>query len=256
MMKIKTIVVDDELLGRERITGLLSRHPEIQIVAECENGLEAVSRINQEKPDLVFLDVQMPEMDGFTALSHVQIEPMPVVIFVTAHDKFALKAFEVHALDYLMKPFDRDRFENALKRALGELEKRQSGVLSRQLSSLLADYKPEKKAVDRLTVKLDGRIIFIKVEDIDWVEAADNYVTLHLGAEKHMMRETMGSLEMKLPEDKFVRISRSAIVNMETIREMQPLFHGDYTVILKDGTKLTLSRNQRDKLQKILGKVG
>jgi two-component system LytT family response regulator len=255
-MKIRAIIVDDELLGRERIAGLLQKHPEIEVIAECENGTDAVIKITEETPDLVFLDVQMPELDGFGVLASLELEVMPAVIFVTAHDKFALKAFEVHALDYLLKPFDRERFDSALQRALNEIGRRQSGQLTKQLTNLIADLKPERKGLERLTIKADGRIFFIKVEDVDWIEAADNYVTLHVGPDKHMMRETMASLENKLPEEKFVRISRSAIVNMEVIKEMQPLFHGDYAIILKDGTKLTLSRNQREKLQKILGKVG
>jgi two-component system LytT family response regulator len=185
-------------------------------------------------------------------------DPLPAVIFVTAYDRFALKAFEVHALDYLLKPFDRERFQKALTRARGLVQQRQSGELSQRLSSLITDLKaakPEPKPLDRLAIKTEGRVLFFRIDDIDWIEAADNYVNVHVGNEQHLHRETMSALEAKLPQNRFLRISRSTIVNVERIKEMQPMFHGDYVVILKNGARLNLSRNYRDKLNHLLWKV-
>ena len=199
----------------------------------------------------------MPEVDGFGVVAGLEEVPLPAVIFVTAYDQFALRAFEVHALDYLLKPFDRERFQKSLERARKLVQQRQTGDLSQKLSSLITDLKPEKaetKFLDRLAIKLEGRVLFFKIDDIDWIEAADNYVSVHVGSEQHLHRETMSALEGKLPPNRFLRISRSTIVNVERIREMQPMFHGDYVVILKDGTRLSLSRNYRDKLNQLLGK--
>ena len=182
---------------------------------------------------------------------------MPAVIFVTAYDRFALKAFEVHAVDYLLKPFDKERFITALNRAIDQVKRQQAGELSQRLTAFLADVRPEQKPkqLDRIAVKSSGRVVFVKVDEIDWVEAADNYVSLHVGSENHLHRETMASIEGQLPPEKFMRISRSTIVNMERIKELQPLFHGEYTVILRNGTKLTLSRSYREKLDQLMGRI-
>lgn len=258
-MKIRTLIVDDEPLARERLHALLEAEPDIEIVGECADGVQALATIRSAQPDLVFLDIQMPELDGFGVIAGLGPEKLPAVIFVTAYDRFALKAFEVHALDYLLKPFDRERFAKALQRARAMVEQRQSGDLNKRLSALLTDLKPEKpepKFLDRIAIKSEGRVLFFKTEDIDWIEAADNYVSIHVGNEAHLHRETMLSLEAKLPSARFVRISRSAMINLERVKEMQPMFHGDYVVILKNGTRLTLSRNYRDKLSHILGKSG
>jgi len=245
-MKIRTLIVDDEPLARERIRTLLEKEPDIEILGECDNGLLAVEQIRKDSPDLVFLDVQMPELDGFGVLEQIRGERMPAIIFVTAHDKFALQAFEVHAVDYLLKPFDRERFEKALRRATENIERRQGDDLSQRLSALLADVKPEGR-VDRLAIKTSGRVILLRVEEIDWIEAADNYVNLHVGNESHLHRETMTAMEDRLRSGNFLRISRSTIVNVDRIKELQPLFHGDYCVILRNGTRLTLSRGYREK---------
>lgn len=256
-MRIRTLIVDDEPLARERLHTLLEGEPDIDLVGECANGTEALAAVHRDRPDLIFLDVQMPELDGFGVVAQLQDEPMPAIVFVTAYDRFALKAFEVHALDYLLKPFDRERFATALERARKLVLQRHSGDLSKRLSSLITDLRPEKnepKYVDRLAIKTEGRVLFFKIDEIDWIEAADNYVSVHVGTEEHLHRETMSSLETKLPPTRFLRISRSTIVNLERIKEMQPMFHGDYVVILKNGTRLNLSRNYRDKLNHILGK--
>ena len=257
-MKIRTLVVDDEPLARERLRKFLEPEADIELIGECANGAEALELIQKERPDLIFLDVQMPEVDGFGVIAGLEEGPVPAVIFVTAYDQFALKAFEVHALDYLLKPFDRDRFQKALGRARDLVQQRQSGDLSLRLSSLLTDLKSEKsepKYLDRVAIKTEGRVLFFKLDDVDWIEAADNYVSIHVGHEEHLHRETMSSLETKLPPSRFLRISRSTIVNIERIKEMQPMFHGDYVVILKNGARLGLSRNYRDKLNHLLGKA-
>ncbi len=254
-MKIRTLIVDDEPLARERIRKLLQKETDVEILGECADGSEAVSAIRRDQPDLVFLDVQMPEVDGFGVLERLDREAMPAVVFVTAHDRFALRAFEVHALDYLLKPFDGERFRNALARAREQIRRRQSGELSERIGKLLADLKAGGKHQERLAVKSAGRVLFLKVEEIDWIEAADNYVNLHSGNECHLHRETMAALEGRLPADKFMRISRSTIVNIERIKELQPLFHGEYAVILRNGTRLTLSRSHREKLNRLLGRT-
>lgn len=256
-MKIRVLIVDDEPLARERVLALLQGEKEFECVGECSDGASAVEAIREQSPDLVLLDVQMPELDGFGVLARLGSGRMPAVIFVTAYDRFALKAFEVHAVDYLLKPFDKARFLAALRRASDQLKRAQAGELSQRLTALLAEVRPEPKTkhLERIAVKSTGRVTFVKVEDIDWVEAADNYVNLHAGSENHLHRETMASLESQLPPEKFIRISRSTIVNLDRIKELQPLFHGDYSVILNHGTKLTLSRSYRDRLDQILGRL-
>ncbi len=248
-MNIRTLIVDDEPLARERLQTLLRAEPRVELVGESANGLEAVEHIRALKPDLVFLDVQMPELDGFGVLRELAPDERPAVVFVTAFDQFAVKAFEVHAIDYLLKPFDRERLTAAVDRVAKALSQKQPDALHQKLNALLDELRPTQ-AADRLLVKSEGRMLFVRVADLDWVEAADNYVSLHVGRETHLLRETMTALEGRLPKP-FLRISRSTMVNTERIRELQPLFHGDYAVILHDGTKLTLTRGYRDKLQQL-----
>jgi len=255
-VKVKTLIVDDEPLARERLRNLLSAEPGIEILGECGNGIEALELIEKRTPDLVFLDVQMPELDGFGVTAALEGQRMPAIVFVTAYDKFALKAFEVHAVDYLLKPFDRERFQKALGRALDRIKREQSNELGERLSNLVADLRPASKSPERFPIKADGRVLLVKTDEIDWIEAADNYVNLHVGKESHMIRETMSAIEARLPALKFLRISRSTIVNLDRIKELQPMFHGEYTVILHNGTRLTVSRSHRDKLQPLLGKLG
>jgi two-component system LytT family response regulator len=255
MAKIRTLIVDDEPLARERVRLLLEREADVEVMGECGDGAEALDVIQRKRPDLVFLDIQMPELDGFGLLARLEMDPLPTIIFVTAFDQFALKAFEVHALDYLLKPFDADRLQAALQRARQWIQRQQTGERDPRLSGLVGDLRAAPKTADRLAVKSEGRMILLKMGEIDWAESADNYVNLHVGKESHLLRETMNALETRLPVDKFLRISRSTIVNLDRIRELQPMFHGEYAVILQDGKRLTLSRGYREKLNQLLGKV-
>ena len=255
MTKIRTLVVDDEPLARERVLSLLQHEADVEVVGECSDGGQAVSAIQQHAPDLVFLDVQMPGCDGFEVIRSVGADRMPTVVFVTAYDEYALQAFEVHALDYLLKPFGKDRFQQTLRHAREELERRRAGDLGRRLLALVHGAKPaEPPQVERLVVKSGGRVFFLRTDEIDWIEAAGNYVRLHLGAESHLFRETMNRMESRLDSRRFARIHRSRIVNTERIKEMQPWFNGDYIVVLRDGTRLTLSRGYRDRVQRKLAR--
>jgi two-component system, LytTR family, response regulator len=253
-MKVRTLIADDEELGRERLVRLLTAQPEIELVAQCGDGAQAVGAIQEHKPDLIFLDIQMPELDGFAVLDAINVDPMPVIVFVTAHDKFALKAFEVHAVDYLLKPFDRERFQSALNRALEQVKHRERGNTEQseaQTAALAEALSPPSKPIERLAIKSDGKITLVKTSEISWLQAAHNYVEIHEDKKTHLLRGTITAIETRLPAEKFVRISRSVIVNVDRVKELQPQFYGDYTVTLHDGTKLTLSRRYRSKLPQL-----
>jgi two-component system LytT family response regulator len=254
VVKLKVIIVDDETLAREKIREMLRRDSEVEIVAECSSGNKAIAAIQKHLPDLVFLDIQMPETDGFGVLKAVPTQKMPNIVFVTAYDQYALRAFEVYALDYLLKPFDRERFEKALKRAKEHIRKDRSSSLSHGILSLLEELKGGPRHLERLVIKHAGRVQLLKTQDIDWIEAEGNYVRIHTGKEEHLLRETIGSLESQLHPRKFMRIHRSTIVNIDRIRELQPWFHGEYRIILRDGAELMLSRSYREKLNEVLGK--
>ncbi|MFN2445488.1 MAG: LytR/AlgR family response regulator transcription factor [Vicinamibacterales bacterium] len=254
MSKIRTMVVDDEPVARERMVSLLQQEQDIELVGECADGQQAINAIQANHPDLVFLDVQMPACDGFRIIQQVGADRMPAVVFVTAYDEYALRAFEVHAIDYLLKPFGRDRFQQTLQHAREHLERQRAGDLGRRLLALVHDLKPEPQKLDRLVVKSGGRVFFLRTDDIDWIEAAGNYVRLHLGEEAHLFRETMNNMEGRLDLHRFVRIHRSHIVNTDRIKELQPWFNGEYVVVLQNGTRLTLSRGYRERLQERLGK--
>ena len=252
-MKIRALIVDDEPLGRERIRTLLREDAEVEIVGEIADGRAAIAAVERLKPDLLFLDVQMPKMDGFEVLDAIAEKHLPAIIFVTAYDRYAVQAFKVHALDYLLKSYDRERFESALERAKAEISRSHHGAVNERMVGLLEGLESRKQRASRLVIKAAGRIIFLRVEEIDWVEAADNYVRIHAGREGHLVRETLQSLEGRLDPAQFLRIHRSTIVNLDRIRELKPTFHGDYAVFLRDGTELTLSRNYREKLGQPLG---
>jgi two-component system, LytTR family, response regulator len=252
--RIRVLIVDDEPLARERIAAMLKGDSDIEIIGTCANGREALSAIQKQSPDLVFLDIQMPEMDGFEVLQRIPPESMPLVIFVTAYDKYALRAFEVFALDYLLKPFDRDRFLKALDRVKSEVHHRSESDFQQQVLALLEDLKIRPQSLNRMAVKSGGRIFFLRADEIDWIEAEGNYVRLHVSKESYLLRETIGALEEQLDRRKFLRIHRSTIVNIDRIQELQPWFHGEFRVILRNGTALMLSRTHREKLQELLGK--
>lgn len=252
---IRTLIVDDEAPARSRLRHLLRDDPDFALAGECSNGEQAVEAIRRDAPDLVLLDVQMPRLNGFEVCEALGLEAMPWVVFVTAYDRYALQAFEVHAIDYLLKPIDRDRFA----RTLHLVRQRLRGTPPRgpepgrdQLLALLAGLKDRTRAADRLAIKVDGRVLLLRTAEIDWLEAEGNYVRLHVGSAQHLFRDTLSALEADLPADRFLRISRSALVNLDAVRELQPLFYGDYCVILRDGTKLTLSRTYRDRVERLI----
>jgi len=248
----RVVIVDDEPLARERLRTLLADEPGMEIVGEANDGRSAVEAIASLSPDLAFLDVQLPGSTGFEIIEQVGASRMPFVIFVTAYDRYALRAFDVHALDYLLKPFDRERFRQAIARVRQQLDRRSNGDLEKRLLALVQDLKPAQPRVDRFVVKSGGRVFFVRNDEIDWIEAAGNYVKLHVGSDSHLFRETMNAVEARLDPDVFFRIHRSHIVNIERIRELQPWFNGEYVVFLKNGTRLTLSRGYREKLQEQL----
>ena len=249
-MTLRILIIDDEELARQRIRRLLAREEDVEVIGEACDGAQAVDSIRSLRPDLVFLDVQMPEVDGFAVLERLRPHPPPAVVFVTAHDDYAVRAFEVHAVDYLRKPFDAVRFKEAFSRARRRLAGAAAEERARKLDALLAQVEAQPpRSRERLMVRSDGRLYFVRIDDIDWVEAAGNYVKLHVGRDTHLMRETMAGIEKMLDSSRFLRIHRSAIVNLDRVREMQPWFSGEYTVILRDGTQLRLSRVYRDRLE-------
>ncbi len=252
--KTRVILADDEPLARARLRMLLAEESWIDVIAECSDGPATITAIEKFRPELVFLDVQMPGGSGFDVIESVGAGRMPFVIFVTAFDRYALRAFDVHALDYLLKPFDRDRFRDALTRAREQIERRSNGDLERRLLAIVNDLKPAAPPMERFVIKSGGRVFFLRAEDIEWIEAAGNYVKLHVGAETHVFRETMNSLEARLNPSVFFRIHRSHIVNIERVRELQPWFNGEYVVFLTSGARLTLSRGYREKLQDRIGR--
>jgi two-component system, LytTR family, response regulator len=252
-MKIRALIADDEPLARERVRELLAGENDIEVLAECSDGREAVEAIEKHTPDLVFLDIEMPELDGFQVLKSVRAEHMPAVIFITAYDRYAIKAFEEHAVDYLLKPFDRNRFMGALNRARNRMDQGNNGSLSTRLAALLQQVDSQPKLIDRLAIKSRGRVVFLRTDEIEWIEAAGNYVEVHSGKDCHLIRDTLNNFEEKLDARKFMRIHRSCMVNLEFIKELQPGIAGEYVVLMRDGRQLTLSRGYRDKVQQLIG---
>jgi two-component system LytT family response regulator len=248
-MRIRTLIVDDEPLAREWVRNGLQDEPDIDVVAECGDGFEAVRAVTELRPDLMLLDVQMPGLDGFGVLSSLEAQDLPAVIFVTAFDRYALKAFEAHAVDYLMKPFSSERLHDAVERARAQIDRSSERDLKAALHALLEDIQRERAYPEWLLIKKEDRSVFLRVADIDWIESSRNNVRLHVGKEIYVFHETTTGIESKLDPKKFFRIHRSTIVNIEKIREMHPWFNGDYAVTLKDGTKLTLSSTYRERLK-------
>lgn len=246
--RIRVLIVDDEALARKRIKRLLANDSWIEVIGECSDGQKAVEAIRALAPDLVFLDVQMPAISGFDVLRRLGSERMPTVIFVTAYDQYALKAFEVHAVDYLLKPFNRARFEKTVAHAKTLIGRIASGTINSQLVTLLSSLQRNREIGERFMIKSGGRIVFLRAEDIDWVETVGNYVRLHVSRESHLMRETMSGMELKLDPNRFLRIHRSTIVNLDRVKELQPWAKGEYVVIMRDGTRLNMSRRYRERL--------
>ena len=252
---LRAILVDDEPLARTHLRGLLAEHEGIEVVGEAGNGHDAIALIARERPDLVFLDIQMPELDGFGVVQAIGAEHMPVTVFVSAYDEYALKAFEAHALDYLMKPVDRERFGHSVARAVSRV-RQDAGMAAREpLARLVSQLARERRPVDRLAIKQDGRVLFLRIPDIDWVETDGDHVRIHIGPHVYVHRMTLTRLEERLPAPMFLRIHRSTLINVERIREMQPWFQGDYVLILQDGTKLTTGRTYRENVRRFLGKL-
>jgi two-component system, LytTR family, response regulator len=251
---IRALIVEDEPLARERLKMYLADEPDVEIIGECADGRRAVSAIRSLGPDLVFLDIQLPELDGFGVVEEVGAERMPVVIFITAYDQHAMRAFDVYALDYLLKPYKRDRLRRSVERARAQVLRGKGEALSERLLSLLESVRHGPRHVERLMIRSPGRVYFVRADEIDWIESEGNYVRIHAGEESHFLRDTLGGMEARLDRQKFVRIHRSTIVNVESIKELQPLFSGDYTVILRGGERLTMSRGHKEKLLSLIGK--
>ncbi len=268
---VRVLIVDDEPPARKRLARLLNAQDGFETIGQCTNGKEALETIEAEQPDLVLLDVQMPELSGLEVLEALDPETMPVVVFVTAYDQHALRAFELHAVDYLLKPFDDERFEVAVTRAKARIERGHLAGLSRRLLTLLRSVEggqqgepkelvehteTEQAPTDRLAIRSGDRLLIVKVEEIDWIEGAGVYARLHVGTKTHLIRETLTNLAEQLDPERFVRIHRSTIVNRDRVRELRSYFHGEYIVILEDATQLKLSRTYRDSLDQIAGRLG
>jgi len=252
---IRALVIDDEPLAREMIREMLEGDPEVEIIGECANGREAIAAIQSLSPDLIFLDIQMPELGGFEVLESFKTNGMPYVIFATAYDQYAVRAFEVHALDYLLKPFDRERFEIAWSRARQTIREDRSNQREQHILALLEELKAGPRYLERLVVKTEGRVFFLDVDDIHCIEAEGNYIRVYNGQKTYLLRETISGLESQLDPKKFLRIHRSSIVRIDKIKELQPWFHGEYHVVLENGKQLTLSRNYRSNLQDAVGRT-
>ncbi len=249
---IRALIVDDEPLARERVRGLLAGEADVEVVDECTNGLEAVKAIRRYSPELVFLDIQMPEMDGFEVLQQLGAKCPPAVIFVTAYDQYALDAFDMHAIDYLLKPFDGERFAWALDRARRLIGADPTAELTDRVRSLLAQVERDRTHLKRMAVKAGGRVYFLELEQIEWIESAGNYARLHEGGRSHLVRTTLKRLVEKLDPERFLRISRSTIVNLGFVRELQPWFRGGYVVILRNGKKLRTGRKYQANIDRML----
>lgn len=264
---IRVLIVDDESLARDTISLLLEDEPRFDVIGECEDGNEAVAAIREKQPDLVFLDIQMPGKNGFEVVEAIGAEAMPAVIFATAYDEYALRAFDLHALDYLLKPYDDERFERALNRAVKQIEQQKMGKMGNQLMKLVSGWRASQEPavaptpavaietpyLERIMVKTRDALFFVQVDDIDWIEAAGDYVMLHVGTQTHLVRDSMTRMEKKLPPRSFVRIHRSTIINLSRVKQFKPYFHGDYIVYLNDGTELRLSRRYWSRVERIIG---
>jgi two-component system LytT family response regulator len=255
---LRTIIADDEHLARTKLRLLLDSELGVQVVAECQDGQQTVEAVHAHKPDLLFIDIRMPHLDGFQVLESIVPDEMPAVVFTSAHDQFAIRAFEAHALDYLRKPFEAERLHHAVERARTELLKSHNRDLTARILDLLAKHAERNVEPasndDRMVVRTGGRMVFLDVSEIDWIEAAANYVKLHVGQESYSLREGIGKVADRLDSDRFVRIHRSVIVNAHKIKELQPCDSGEYIAVLKNGKELSCSRGYHTHLQRLIGK--
>jgi two-component system, LytTR family, response regulator len=247
-MTVRVLIADDEAVARRRIRRLLATDPDVSIVCECGDGASTLSSIVGDKPDIVFLDVQMPELDGFDVVQSVPSTDLPAIVFVTAFDRYALRAFDVHAVDYLLKPFTRERFRTAFSRARERLDKR---AHDEHLDALIDHVRAKRRYPVRVTVRAADRFIVIDWRDVDWIEAADNYVKLHVGPKEFLLRDTLALIEKQLDPERFARIHRSAIVQLDRIAELYPAGHGDVAIVLRGGARLVLSRTWRERVQRL-----
>jgi two-component system LytT family response regulator len=252
---MRTIIADDEPLARKKLRLMLSSEPGVQIVAECENGAQTVRALTTYKPDLLMLDIQMPDLNGFEILSRIPADEAPIVVFTTAYDRHAVRAFEAHALDYLLKPFDQERLHSAINRVRAELFKLGDREATFRVLNYLSERVGRPTQPDRrLVIKTGGRIVFLNFDEVDWMEAAANYVRLNVGKQSYLLREGIGHIAERLDPTQFIRIHRSVIVNVQKIKELQPVNSGEYIVVLKDGKELSCSRGYRAGLQQFIGK--
>lgn len=253
MSELRCVVVDDEPLARDLLRGMLEAYSDVEVVAECADGRTALRAIRKLDPDLVFLDVQMPKMDGFDLVQELDPETMPSIVFVTAYDRYALRAFEIHALDYLLKPFDEERLDRALTRARDHLGRADRGEELSRVLALLEDLGARDRYPDRIAIRRSDRTILQPVVDIDWLEADGKHVKFHVGDRTFAIREAMSRIERLLDPRTFLRVSRSAIVNVDRIREVQPWFHGDHVIVLQSGDQVTTTRTYRSSVNRLLG---
>lgn len=247
--KIKALIIDDEPLACKRIVTLLEEYDQVEVAAVCHNGMEAINEIKNKNPELIFLDIQMPEIDGFEVLRHIDTDSLPCVIFVTAYDEYALKAFEVHALDYLLKPFKKERFGEALARAQNTINREKATDFTNKVERLLVSLETSKDVLSRIMVESSGQYFFLDIDEVEWIESAGNYVEIHAGDRSYLIRETMVNMERKLDSNIFFRIHRTAIVNINFIKALEKWFHGDYKITLMNGEELTMSRNYKKLLK-------
>ena len=248
-MKLRALIVDDEPLAREWVRSAVADDHELEVIGECGNGFEAAESIRRLKPDLVFLDVQMPGLDGFGVLEALSPEEIPAIVYVTAVDHYAVRAFEAQAVDYLMKPFSRERLEEAVRRVRSLMNGRSLEEFRESIGKIVEKIRRDRSYPDWVLLKADGKNVFVKVKDIDWIESSRNNVRIHVGPAVYLLHETTSAIAQRLVPKKFLRIHRSSIVNIERIKELHPWFNGDYAVILRDGTRLTLSASYRDRLR-------
>lgn len=253
-LTIRTVLADDEPLARQKLNILLSAESGIEVLAECRNADETLAALRAYRPDLLLLDVQMPDADGFDVLKRIPPEQMPIVVFTTAYDQYAIQAFEAHALDYLLKPFDQERLHRALERVRNELLRPQDPEMTRRLLALLQHVRPTSPAEQRLVIRAGGKVVFLEINEIEWIEAAANYVRVHAGPESYMLRGNIGRIAEALDPAQFARIHRSTIVNIREIRELQPCNSGEFIVVLRNGKELPGSRGYRVVLQDLISR--